>query len=337
MRLPNGYGSVTKMSGARRKPFRVRKTVGWTDEGVQVFKTIGFYATRQQALQALAEYNMDPYDLQVQKMTLQDLFDKWSEGHYKKVGESSVRAFNAAWHICAPIAEKRVKELKLSHFQGVFDASGKNTPTLQRCKIMLGLMYDFAVQNEVLPSDKRDMIRYINTGKEDPKLKRKPFTDKEIKALKAMDDLGASAILILIYSGLRIGELLDLKKEDVHLQERWIDIKHSKTRAGVRIVPVAEKIVPYIEAWMACESEYLVPMEDGKPYTYGKFRMDHWDRLAQGHTPHDTRHTCISKLTAAGVDERIIKKIVGHAGKGVTQQIYTHVDLATKLEAINRM
>ena len=40
------------------------------------------------------------------------------------------------------------------------------------------------------------------------------------------------------------------------------------------------------------------------------------------HRPHDTRHTCVSLLAAAGIDERIIKKIVGHAGQGVTEEGY---------------
>ncbi|RHP91731.1 integrase [Clostridium sp. AM54-37XD] len=44
---------------------------------------------------------------------------------------------------------------------------------------------------------------------------------------------------------------------------------------------------------------------------------------------------CVSLLTAAGVDERIIRKIVGHKGQGVTEIVYTHIDLPSKLEAIN--
>lgn len=59
--------------------------------------------------------------------------------------------------------------------------------------------------------------------------------------------------------------------------------------------------------------------------------------LDMTHTPHDTRHTCISLLTVAGVDERIIKKIVGHAGKGVTENVYTHIEMKPLLEAINRI
>ena len=55
------------------------------------------------------------------------------------------------------------------------------------------------------------------------------------------------------------------------------------------------------------------------------------------HRAHDTRHTCVSLLTEEGVDERIIKKIVGHNGQGVTETVYTHLELPIKLEAINKI
>lgn len=73
------------------------------------------------------------------------------------------------------------------------------------------------------------------------------------------------------------------------------------------------------------------------------FRDSYWKPLLEemglnpDHRPHDTRHTCVSLLTKEGVDERIIKKIVGHAGKGVTQQVYTHMDMEQLLEAINKI
>lgn len=55
------------------------------------------------------------------------------------------------------------------------------------------------------------------------------------------------------------------------------------------------------------------------------------------YTPHCTRHTFISLLTEAGVDERIIQQIVGHKGKNVTQAVYTHIDMAAKLNAVNKI
>lgn len=53
------------------------------------------------------------------------------------------------------------------------------------------------------------------------------------------------------------------------------------------------------------------------------------------HRPHDTRHTCISLLTAAGVDDKIIKRIVGHAGHSITDTVYTHFEIDQLLNAIN--
>ena len=55
MKLPNGYGSVVKLSGKRRKPYQVRKTVGWhydevKDKQVQDMITIGYATTRAEGL-----------------------------------------------------------------------------------------------------------------------------------------------------------------------------------------------------------------------------------------------------------------------------------------------
>ena len=75
MKLPNGYGSVVKLSGKRRKPYQVRKTVGWhydevKDKQVQDMITIGYAATKAEALQMLAEYMR----LQSANMNLERIF-----------------------------------------------------------------------------------------------------------------------------------------------------------------------------------------------------------------------------------------------------------------------
>lgn len=67
MKLPNGYGSVVKLSGKRRKPYIVRKTVGWhydkeKDKQVQEMITIGYTATKAEGLLMLADYNNNPFD-----------------------------------------------------------------------------------------------------------------------------------------------------------------------------------------------------------------------------------------------------------------------------------
>ena len=67
MKLPNGYGSVVKLSGKRRKPYMVRKTVGYhidpiKEKKVAEYIIIGYTATKSEGLQLLADYNHNPYD-----------------------------------------------------------------------------------------------------------------------------------------------------------------------------------------------------------------------------------------------------------------------------------
>lgn len=348
MKLPNKYGSVYKLSGKRRKPWAVRKTVGWKQipekmRSYPIYEFIGYYATRTEALQALADYNENPYDLHFNTITFEEVYDKWSEEHFKKVSASNINGYKAAFNTSKSLWKMKFVEIKLDHLQKVIDDSGKNTPTLKKLKIMYGLMYDYAVIHEIVSKDKRDMVRYVDINKPgNPNAyDRKPFSKKAVKLLWSSVGTNeyVSVVLILIYTGLRIGELLDLEKKDIHLDERWFFVKESKTDAGIREVPIAEKIVPFFEHWMQKDCDHLICTPDEEPFLYRNYYDSYWTPLMQQmnmkHRPHDTRHTCVSLLTEAGVDERIIKKIVGHKGQGVTQIVYTHVDLSYKLEAIN--
>ena len=56
------------------------------------------------------------------------------------------------------------------------------------------------------------------------------------------------------------------------------------------------------------------------------------------HRPHDTRHTTISLLATAKVSQTVIKMIVGHSGAmTLTEKTYTHLEVKTLLEAINKI
>lgn len=351
MRMPNGYGSIRKLSGKRRKPYHVQKTVSYTvdvesKKVIQERVTIGYYASKTEALQALAEYNADPYDLNASKITFSEVYEKWSERKYKEVSTSNVHGYKAAYNICGILYDMRFIDIKLSHLQQVADDSGKNYPTLRKLKVLFGQLFEYAVINEIITKD-RNIVEYLkikdagNPNKND----RKPFSDAEIKHVWKNVDCNEymQVVLMLIYSGVRISELLDLKKFDVHLSEKWFYVRGSKTDAGIRAVPIADKTFNFFEYWYnKNDCEYLLSTSDAKHFTYRNYYDSYWTmvlkELSIDHKPHDTRHTCISLLAAAKVDQTTIKKIVGHSGaQTLTERVYTHLDIDVLLDAINQI
>ncbi len=350
MRLPNGFGNVSKLPGNRRKPYRVRVTVGWEmDEAAginrQKFKTIGYYETKEEGLIALGNYHQTPYDMDSSKITFAEVFEKWSAEHYPKVSDSNVKGYNAAYRLCTMLYKMRFTDIRLAHLQGVIDTCGKNYPTLRKLKALFSQLYKFAMRNDLCGKDYAQHIDIKQYYDKNPNaLDRKPFTKEEVQKVWNWKDSNEymTVILMLIYSGVRIGELLDLKKENVNLSEKWIDIKASKTKAGIRKVPIAEKVLPLFEYWMnKNDCEYLLSTPEGKHFDYRNYYDSYWmpliEQMGMQHRPHDTRHTCISLLTVAGVQDKIIKKIVGHKGQSVTEVVYTHFEIQELLEAINKI
>lgn len=62
------------------------------------------------------------------------------------------------------------------------------------------------------------------------------------------------------------------------------------------------------------------------------------EQLGINRTPHCCRHTCISMLAEAGINQTIIKKIVGHSGAmTLTEKVYTHFDIKELVDAINKI
>lgn len=351
MKLPNGYGSVYKLSGKRRKPYIARKTKGWkidqkTGKVKQLYITVGYYATRKEALNALAEYNVNPYDIETCQISFGEVYDRWSEEHYPTVSDSSIKGYKAAWLLCEKIQSMKFVDVKIDHLQMIVDESGKNTPTLRKLKAMLGLMYKYAVVHEII-SKERNMVEYLNIKKagNPNKVSRSPFSKSELVRIWSVVDSNPyySIILMLIYTGCRVSELLDLKKENVNLEERYFNVVSSKTAAGVRAVPIAEKIYPFFESWYSSNNncEYLLATPEGEHFRYRNYYDSYWKPLLKAvdmdHRPHDTRHTCVSLLTVAGVSDKIIKKIVGHKGQGVTEIVYTHFELSELIDAINKI
>lgn len=338
MRLPNGYGTVYKLSGNRRNPYIVRKTIGWTENGKQLYATIGYYPTKKLALQALACYNENPYDIEKSSITFSDVYEKWSADKFAKISKSNINGYKSSFNSCEDLYSMRMVDIKTSHLQAVIDKCGKKYDSLRKIRVLFSQIYQYAMANDIV---QKDYSRYIDIGKNDNPTSREPFTDTEIKYLWECVNRHEyiDLLLIMIYTGLRIGELLDIKSIDVHLDKRYMR-GGIKTEAGKnRIIPINKKIEPLIKKRLERKSEYLICKDDLTKVNYYTYRDTYFnplmEQLQMKHKTHDCRHTFATLMDNAGANKLSIKRIMGHASRDITDKVYTHKDIEELLKAID--
>lgn len=342
-KLPNGYGTIYKMSGRRSKPYRAMKTDKWiidpvTGKSKQIRSTIGYYQSREDAMIALANYNENPYDIKADSITFSEVYEKWSENYFPTLtNPSSVRTVTAAYAYCNDLYDMRMKDIKVSHLEGTILNAQVGDSTKSRIKSLFNMMYKYAVAHDIVEKDYASvMFANGNPIKRSRTKEVVPFSQEEIFLLwDNLDNIAfADMILIGIYSGWRPQELAILKVADINLEAGTM-LGGLKTDAGKnRIVPIHPLIKLLIENRIkeatAMQSEFLFNDANGQQgtyMTYDKYRKRFekvMKYLKLTHRPHETRHTFITKAKACDVDEYILKLIVGHAIDDITEKVYTH-------------
>lgn len=340
MKNPNGYGSVVKLSGNRRKPFVVRKTTGFNEKGHPIYMVIGYYKTREEGMKALADYNHDPYDVDQAAITLDQLHELWVEKKLSKMAGSTQKNLKSSWNYISKLKDMKYREIKAAHMQECIDsypygASGKGT-----MRALWKHLDNFAIELDIPIKRYADLVHAPSYETEN---ERVPFTDAEIETIwKQEPGFDRDTILILLYTGWRITEFRNLLIEDVNLEEGTIK-GGVKTNAGKnRVVPIHSKIRPLIEEFYDKDQKYLIRYEDGKQISDGSYRNEHFkpflSRLGFDHTPHDARHTVRTKLDEKKANKKCVDMILGHKTKDVGLRVYTHKtiqDLKDTIELID--
>lgn len=318
MRNPNGFGTVVKLAGNRRKPYACRKITGWKEDGRPIIKYISYHKTKREAEKALAEYNNDPY--KIGSYTLADVYNEWYKNQDRS--EHTLAGYRTCWNKLEPIYDIKIQNLDRFELQKYFDNVDLTDDSMDRIRLMLKMIFEYAVKLGILPISALNIHKSINykASLKSSKREGSVFTKQELDYLwEHKDDDIIRIILVYVYTGARFAELYNLRPEDCH--DNYVNITKAKTEAGVRIIPLSDKV------------QSLLPIASIPPHT------TYWTafkKIFPNHKPHDTRHTFVSLMTEAGVDQRILQAIVGHRPRNITEH-YTHISLDTMLEAVNKI
>ena len=276
-------------------------------------------------------------------ITLRQLKDKWAKAHYPRLSKGGVSGYEFAWkNIPDTLKDRTFVDLKYKDWQDCVDdmkRRGVHHYSQKRIKNICGQLYTFAIKHELV---ERNFAPLIELSKNKPVRPRVPFSYEKIDLLwQNLNTVkNVDLILMLIYTGVRISEFLRIKThKDVFLEDRYFIVRESKTEAGRnRPVPIHKRILPLFEKYVAEGNEYLITNYNKGKLSYGGFRSKYQKALkALGlkHTVHECRHTLATMLDDADANDMAIKRILGHAGDGLTKKVYTHKRLEELFKAID--
>lgn len=347
MKLPSGYGQIVKLSGKRRKPYAVRSPAQVVevsrDKFVYKTKYLAYFEKRKDAVDYLAKYNAGirlPEHKPIASMpTFAEVYDgfiAYRQNQRGGLSDALYTNYRAAFGRMTMLHGAKFANLRPDDLQAALNAQRNLSRTsVNFSLIVIRGMYKWAMRQEIIEKNYAELLTIDWTNKETAA--HTPFTDEEILTLW---DAEARIPLILIYTGLRGSEFLQMKTENIHLQARYM-IGGMKTRAGKnRVVPIHRKIAGFI-AELKGREELLFPKPSGFAYDFNGFFHKVWQpemqRVGMNHKPHDARHTCASLLERADVPLLHRKLILGHTVKDITEGVYTHITPDVLVDDIDRI
>lgn len=316
---PNGTGSVRKLSGRRRHPWQAVVSAGHEirhNEVCVIQRSLGCYATRKEALEALAEWQTNHMRADLRNMTVEDVWNKL----YPTLKDSMKRIFHPYFELYAPLHKKRLVDVKTDTIEQI-PLPPYSQSVHDKIRALWHRIFDYGIANDIVV---KDYSVYIKFNDPVPKKKKEIFSEEDIRTL-----IKVPTFRFLLYTGMRVNELLSMKMSQVYEENGCLcfHIDKSKTAAGIRVIPVHSELMDYLG-----DGEYVI--EPHRSYFfYRTILMD----MVKGHTIHDFRRTFASYAKSGGADDYFIKRLMGHISDDITKDIYTQAFVSDLKDAIERV
>ena len=334
--LPRGSGYIVKISRNTQRPFCARRYVFTDTNGNSHSKDIGYFKTRKEAIQALADHiTKTPLDLCQTSKTFSELYDIWKPQAEQYLKPITMKGYKTAYRKCSKLHNKPYADISANEMQAIVssDPSAKTQLRIRNLFKKLDLLAD---SMDIITKRRSEYVIIKTYYSQNARI---PFSNKEIdNFLKHADDPDVQFVLFLLYTGFRSGEVCDLLKQNVNLSDMTI-VGGKKTENGtMRIVPIHPRIAGYVRNCMNGPSPYLFTAPRGGRL-YQDRLIDHFKDTCfrycdRPHIPHECRHTMITRFDEMKADRICVNKIMGHKPVNVADRIYSHRTLDELREAI---
>ena len=330
---PNGTGSVYK----RGKTWECAVVLGYIIQEDGKRKTIrptkGGFKTKKEAMEYLPTLRKQPTR---KTPTLNELWEIYKGSKkYLKLSDSRKEKYNIAWRKLESLWFWKIDMLTTFDLQNAVDSNADTYYTARDLKDLLSKLYQAAMPDEYV---KTNLSKFIELPELVAK-EQQAFQTDEINKLWADYTNGnwwTGYILLMIYTGMMPGELLDARKEHIDWEGKQI-VGAGKKTAKRRESPIvlADFIIPVLAD--LCEhtsGEKLIRINKDRFYDV------YYDVLEQAGcrrlTPYSCRHTAATSLALENIQPSIIQKIMRHA-KYTTTEKYIHIAIDPMLEAVNKL
>jgi len=256
-----------------------------------------------------------------------------------------------------------IRRFHVAQFVTELSKAGRGAVTVRRIMTLLQTILNSAVRAELIGANPAQ-------GADRPKLDKDPVNPWEPEQARIFLDRCAQHRLgplfeIVILTGLRRGEITGLRWSDVDLVTRKITVRRNrvtangrvleqattKTKAGLRTVPMSDFAVATLLAWQlrqAQESEaaaeawqtqgHVFTMADGRPLnpTYVTRLFHKFSQDLPPLTFHGLRHCAASLMLSSGADIAVVSKLMGHKSIAITADVYGHLVGTVATDTVNR-
>lgn len=353
----NGDGALYKRADGR---WECRLTTGRKADGKPLYKYIS--GATQKEVKAKLKQHFEDCDMGIveNKYTFSEWAKTWYDSYADYVSPTTYESYRYTIRILnGYFGSMRLMDIKTMHVEAFLrkmKRDGRSSSSISKLRGMLFQILNKAEANDFI---RKNPVRFAEKMRRDGMVKPKDaFTTVEVRKLMSdlpEDKIGLT-IRVMLGSGLRTQEFLALCPEHIEPDGSMIHVRQAlklvkgvahigstKSRDGMRDVPIATEFRPYLVALRAMHGETFVWQSTRKdiPINPTRFRDYFRDALEQVDgvrklTPHSTRHTYVSQLQANGVDIDTIKSLVGHADIQMTEH-YLHVQSEVKLNAVERL